>query len=96
MTTLETIRAKRAEILSLADKYHVGNIRVFGSVVHNEDTESSDIDFLVTTYPGCSYFKLGGLLMDLQDMFGKKVDIVSDTTIHKFIKDRILSEAQPL
>ena len=96
MTTLELLRSRRNDIYALADKYHVGNIRVFGSVAHGEDNPESDIDFLVTAQPGCTYFELGGLLMDLQDMFGKKVDIVSDKGISKYLKDRILGEAVPV
>src|ERR1041385_6747749 len=56
---------QRNEILSLADRYRAGQVRVFGSVARGDNTETSDVDLLITPKPGCSLFDLGGLLEDL-------------------------------
>jgi predicted nucleotidyltransferase len=92
----EIITDKREAILALAAKYGASNVRVFGSVADGEANEASDVDFLVDMAPGRSLFDLGGLLMDLQDLLGRKVDVVTESALHWYIRDRVLQQAKPL
>jgi uncharacterized protein len=70
---------------------------VFGSVSRGEDTENSDIDLLVDyDLQQVSAWFPGGLLMDLQDLLDRKVDIVTEQGLSHFIKDRILAEAKSI
>ena len=55
--------------------------------------KKSDIDILVDLEPGRSLFDLGGLLMDLQDLLGHPVDVVTERGLRDRIRDRILKEA---
>ncbi len=71
---------------------HTINIRVFGSVARGEADSKSDIDLLVDLEPGRSLFDLGGLLMDLQDLLGHKVDVVTE----RGLRERVMKEAIPL
>ena len=96
MKTYELLKQKRDEILRLAAQHGARNVRVFGSVVRGEATPSSDVDFLVELESGRSLFDLGGLLVDLQDLLGCEVDVVSDRGLHWYIRDRVLAEARPL
>ncbi len=96
MTRAEQIKRNRKDILRLAKRYGVTDIRVFGSVLRGEDTPESDIDFLVKLEPGRSLFDLGGLLVELEALFGCKVDVVTDQALHWYIRDRVLGEARPL
>lgn len=96
MTTTDKLRRNRARILRLAIRYGVTSMRVFGSVARGESTPESDIDFLVELEPGRSLFDLGGLLMDLQDLLGCEVDVVTEKSLHWYIRDRVLAEAKPL
>ncbi|WP_446684611.1 nucleotidyltransferase family protein [Cyanobacterium sp. HL-69] len=91
------LQEKRQQILQLADKHGAFNVRVFGSVVRGEDTPESDIDFLVDYDPDKTtpWFP-GGLLMDLQELLGRKVDVLTEDGISVFIKEQILTEAQLL
>jgi predicted nucleotidyltransferase len=68
-------------------------VRVFGSVARGEADERSDIDFLVEMEPGRSLLDLGGLLMDLRDLLGREVDVVTERGLRRRIKDRVLREA---
>ena len=70
MITLRKLTERRNEILSLAERYRAGEVRVFGSVARGDNSAASDVDLLITTRPGCSLFDLGGLLEDLQDLLG--------------------------
>ena len=67
MNIYEHLRTKREEILEMAAKYGVHNVRVFGSVARGEADSASDVDLLVEMESGRSLLDLGGLLMELQD-----------------------------
>jgi len=96
MGIAEIILDKKNEVLALAAKRGASNVRIFGSVANGTADQNSDIDFLVDLAPGRSLFDLGGLLMDLQQLFGRKVDVVTENGLHWYVKDRILREAKPI
>lgn len=87
------VRSNRQEILQLAARHGVYRVRLFGSVARGEASADSDVDFLVDLEPGRSLFDLGGLLMDLQELLGCKVDVVTEKGLRPRIRDRVLSEA---
>lgn len=70
-------------------------MRVFGSVVRGEATSDSDLDLLVDGLEN-AWWGGGRLLMDLQELLGRRVDLVSEGDLHHLIRDRVLEEAQPL
>ena len=92
----DELQQKRDDILRLAAQHGARNVRVFGSVARGEAGPKSDVDFLVNFEPGCSLYDIGDLIMDLQDLLGRKVDIVEPEGLHWFIRDRILKEAVSL
>jgi len=92
----DLLKSKREEILKVALQRGAKNVRIFGSVVRGETTSDSDIDFLVDLEPGRSLFDLGDLWMDLQDLLGRDVDVVTENALHWYIRDRVLAEAKPL
>ncbi len=93
MNIYESLRTKREEILNTAAKYGAYNVRIFGSVARQEANAQSDIDFLVEMEAGRSLFDLGGLLMELQDLLGCDVDVVTEKGLRKRIRERVLQEA---
>ena len=96
MSPNELLREKREDILRIASKRGASNVRVFGSVARGEADAKSDIDLLVDLEPGRSLFDLGGLLMDLQDLLGHNVDVVTERGLRERIRERVLKEAIPL
>ena len=96
MSLRELLREKREDILHIATERGAYNVRIFGSVARGEDDERSDIDFLVDMEPGRSIFDLGGLLMELQDLLGHQVDVVTERGLRARIKEEVLREAVPL
>ncbi|BDI16464.1 nucleotidyltransferase [Nostoc cf. commune SO-36] len=96
MNIYEILGGKREEILQIAAKYGAYNIRIFGSVARREADINSDVDFLVEMEPGRSLFDLGGLLMELQEILGCEVDVVTEKGLRSRIRERVLSEAVPL
>jgi predicted nucleotidyltransferase len=87
---------KRAEILRLAASRGARNVRVFGSVARGEAREDSDIDILVDVEPGRSLLDIIGLWLDLQELLGRKVDLLTEGGVNVHLRDRILTEARPL
>ncbi len=93
---LPTLIQHRVDILRLAERYHASDVRVFGSVVRGDNTQASDVDVLVKTRPGCSLLDLGGLLEDLQELLGCRVDLVTEDGLKPRLRARVLREAVPL
>ena len=93
----ETIlKARRDQILNLCAKYGASNVRVFGSVARGEANESSDIDLIVDFDPERSLLDHAALWLELQELVGVKVDVVSSRGLKPRIRERVLQEAVPL
>jgi len=96
MGTEELLRSKRDEILRLAHRHGAGNVRVFGSTVRGEAGPQSDVDLLVTMEKGRGYLDLVGLWQDLEELLGRKVDLLSDGGVSPHLQSRIYAEARAL
>ena len=96
MRPSEVFEKNRKLIRDLAKNRRTANPRVFGSVLHGTDKEGSDIDILVDTLPDTTLFDLGGLQVELEEALGVPVDIVVSTGLHRFIREKVLAEAQPV
>lgn len=83
MCMLDKIRAKKAEIDEIAERNKVDKLYVFGSCARKEETGDSDIDFLARFRSGASLFDMGGVIDELQRLFGKKVDVVSAKSLSR-------------
>ena len=93
MSTDELLKEKREEILRTASKHGARNVRVFGSVARGEDRSDSDVDLLVEVGPDRTPFFPGGLIADLEELLGKKVQVVTPEGLHWYIRERVLGEA---
>ena len=96
MTIERLLAEKREEILRLAASRGARNVRVFGSVARGEAREDSDIDLLVDIESGPSLLDAVGLWLDLQELLGRKVDLLTEGGVNRHLRDRILAEARPL
>lgn len=93
MSTLDTIKAHKSDLQTLAQKYGIRSIRVFGSVAREEDAADSDCDFLADFEEGRSLFDLLGFKEDAEKLLAKKIDVLTSDSLHWSIKDKILSES---
>jgi len=92
----ELLKDKREDILRIAARHGAYSVRVFGSAARGEADDQSDIDVLVEMEPGRSLLDMGGLLMDLQGLLGREVDVVTEKGLRDRIRDRVMKEAIPL
>jgi predicted nucleotidyltransferase len=91
--SLRDLTRRRHQILALAARHGAENVRVFGSVARGEAGAESDVDFLVDLEQGRSLFDLAGLLIDLEDLIGRPVDVVTASGLKARIRASVLDEA---
>jgi hypothetical protein len=96
MTLEELLKEKRPEILRIAAKHGAHSVRVFGSVARGDAREDSDVDFLVDFEPGRSLLDHAALTLDLQELLGRKADVVTEGGLYWLLRRRILKEAHAL
>lgn len=93
---INLLKEKREEILHIAARHGVGKIRVFGSVARGEAGENSDIDLLIeVTGPITPWFP-GGLVAELQELLGRRVDVVEADALREPFRKEVVKEAIPL
>lgn len=90
------INNHRQEILEIAHQRGIINVRVFGSMSRGDTGPDSDVDLLVELESGRSGLALGGFLMDVSELLGRKVDVVTEKALHPRLRGKIVQEAQPL
>ena len=87
------IETHRTQLRSLATRYGLSSIRIFGSMARDDASSTSDVDLLVESKEPVSGFALGAMLMDAQELLGRKVDIVTIQALHPLMRSRVLQEA---
>ncbi len=96
MITKNDILERRDKIIAIAKQYGASDIRVFGSVARGDATQFSDVDFVARFEPGRSLFDQGGLLMDLRELLGVNVDLISEGALTGRFGQIVRNEAVPL
>ena len=87
---------KRHAVREAVSRFHTANPRVFGSVLHGDDQDGSDLDLLVDALPGTTLFDLGGLQVELEELLGVTVDLLTPGDIPRKFRDKVLAEASPV
>jgi len=90
------VEKNRRKILSIAREKGIRNVRVFGSMARNDANEKSDLDLLVELEEGQSGFALGGFLDAVSKLVHRKVDVVTEKSLHPTIHDKIMREVREL
>ena len=96
MKPSEALKIHRDAVLDAAKARQVTNVRVFGSALHGLDEEGSDLDILVDALPSTSLFDLGGLQVDLEEMLGVPVDLLTPGDVPPEIRDSVIREAKKI
>ena len=96
MTVTELVQQKGDEIKRIAAAHGATNVRVFGSVVRQEAGPDSDVDLLIDIGSTTSAWFPAGLILDLEELLGHRVEVVTEKGLHHALRDRVLQEAVPL
>lgn len=94
--TIEQVYEKRDEILQIAAKHGAHNIRIFGSIARGDARPESDIDLLVEVGPETSSWFPAGLILDLEELLGRPVEVVTERGLSPYLREHVLREAKPL
>jgi len=86
----------RLAVRETVGRFRVANPRIFGSVLHGTDRDDSDLDLLVDALPGATLLDLGGLQVELEDLLGVSVDVLTPEDLPRKFRDRVLAEAVPV
>ncbi len=93
---VDLVRTKREQILRLAQRHGVTGIRVFGSMARGDAGPQSDVDLLVEVGLDPSPWFPGGLVAELEELLGRRVQVITERGLDDLLRDRVLSEAVPL
>jgi len=85
---------KRNAVREAVSRFHTANPRVFGSVLHGDDLDGSDLDLLVDVLPGVTLFDLGGLQVELEELLGVPVDLLTPGDLPLKFRAQVLREAR--
>lgn len=96
MGVADIIADKRDEVLRIADRHGVREIRLFGSVARGDATQLSDVDFLVVSGPNTPPWYPGGLIAELEELLGREVNVIETEALEPRVRDHVLSEAVSL
>ena len=96
MKPSKVLQQYRDVIRRIIERGQLRNPRVFGSVLHGDDKDGSDLDLLVDAGPGVTLFHMGGLQAELEDALGVRVDLVTPEDLSPRIRERVLREAKPV
>lgn len=86
----------RATIRRVVESHRACNPRVFGSVVHGDDTEGSDLDILIDPTPDTTLFDIGAIRHELLQLLGVPVDVLTPKALPDKFRDNVLAEAMPI
>ena len=92
----DLLRQQREQILEIATRHGAYNVRVFGSAAKGTAGPDSDLDLLVEVRDEHSSWFPAGLILDLEALLGREVDVVTEGALHWYIRDQVLAEAVPL
>lgn len=96
MSPVEALAANRAAIRRVVAAHHARNPRVIGSVLRGEDTEDSDLDLLVDPMPETTLFDIAAIELQLKELLGIPVDVVTPGGLPDRARDQFLTKARPI
>ncbi|PYE88526.1 nucleotidyltransferase family protein [Phyllobacterium leguminum] len=96
MKPSQALAANRAAVRHVVESHRALNARVFGSALHGHDTDSSDLDILIDPMPDMTLFDIGAIRLELGQLLGVPVDVLTPNALPDHFRSRILAEARPV
>jgi predicted nucleotidyltransferase len=90
------LQTNRAAIRIVVERHRACNARVFGSVLHGDDHEGSDLDILIDPTPETTMFDIGAIRHELLQLLGVNVDVLTPNALPDAFREKVVSEARPV
>ena len=90
------LQENRAAIRIVVERHHACNARVFGSVLHGNDRDDSDLDILVDPTSETTLFDIGAIRHELLQLLGVRVDVLTPKALPESLRAKVLAEARPV
>ena len=90
------LQANRTAIRPVVERYRACNARVFGSVVHGDDQEGSDLDILIDPTPDTTLMDVARIQVELEKLLGVSVDVLTPKALPDKFRGLVLAEAIPV
>lgn len=96
MKPSQVLESHRADIRRVVETHRARNARVFGSVVHGDDTEDSDLDILIDPTPETTLMDVAAIQVELLQLLGVPVDVLTPQALPEKFRATVLAEAVPV
>ncbi len=96
MKPSDALNSNLAAIRRVVEAYRARNARVFGSVLHGRDTDTSDLDILIDPTPETTLFDIGAIRHELGKLLGVPVDVLTPGALPDRLREQVLAEARPV
>jgi predicted nucleotidyltransferase len=96
MRPSDALRLHREEIRRIIELHHAHSARVFGSVLHGDDMDTSDLDLLIVPTPETTLMDIAAIRYELRRLLGVSVDVLTPKALPDRYRDAVLSEAKPI
>ncbi len=96
MKPSDALHSNRAEIRRVVEAHRARNARVFGSVLHGQDIDGSDLDILIDPTPETTLFDIGAIRHELGQLLGVPVDVLTPNALPETFRARVIAEARPV
>jgi predicted nucleotidyltransferase len=90
------LQKNRAAIRTVVERHRARNARVFGSVIHGDDKEGSDLDILIDPTSETTLFDIGAIRHELLQLLGIQVDVLTPNALPDAFRAKVLAEARPV
>ena len=90
------LQTHRAAIRNVVERHRARNARVFGSVLHGNDKEGSDLDILIDPTPETTMFDIGAIRHELLQLLGVQVDVLTPNALPESFRSQVIAEARPV
>ena len=90
------LQTHRLAIRTVVERHNARNARVFGSVLHGEDQEGSDLDILIDPTPDTTLFDIGSIRHELLQLLGVQVDVLTPNALPDSFRAKVINEARPV
>jgi len=96
MRPSEILALNRAAIREVVQSHRASNARVFGSALHGQDTDDSDLDLLIDPTPETTLFDIGAIRHELGKLLGVPVDVLTPKALPERFRETVLAQARPV